>query len=52
MFADVAVIVLLVLLVAMAFHSMRKAKRTGKKCMGCPYAGECASKANCSVQKK
>lgn len=52
MFADMIVIVLLSLFVVMAFYSMRKAKKTGKNCAGCPCAGECLSKENCSVRKK
>ena len=48
----IAVLVLLVI-VAAAGGSVYKAKKSGQKCVGCPYAKECAARANgCGCQSK
>lgn len=44
-FLLVAVLVVIVLIAALYII---KQKKKGAKCIGCPYAGECASKNNCS----
>ncbi|MBE6796564.1 MAG: FeoB-associated Cys-rich membrane protein [Ruminococcaceae bacterium] len=44
-FLLVAVLVVVVLIAALYII---KQKKKGAKCIGCPYAGECASKNNCS----
>ena len=40
---DIIVISVLVLVVGAAVVYMVKAKKSGKKCIGCPYSGSCCS---------
>ena len=48
----IAVLVLLVI-VAAAGGYVYKAKKSGQKCVGCPYAKECSARANgCGCQSK
>ena len=48
----IAVLVLLVI-VAAAGGYVYKAEKSGQKCVGCPYAKECAARANgCGCQSK
>ena len=48
----IAVLVLLVI-VAAAGGYVYKAKKSGQKCVGCPYAKECGARANgCGCQSK
>jgi len=42
--ANLIVIIVLLLLVGAAAAYVVKAKKQGQKCIGCPYAKECASK--------
>lgn len=41
--ADIIIVVLVLVLVGIAVVYIRKGKKQGK-CIGCPYAGECAAK--------
>ena len=41
----IAVLVLLVMLAAAGGY-VYKAKKSGQKCVGCPYAKECAARRN------
>lgn len=44
--ANAVVIVIIATLVFLAVRYIVKAKKSGVKCIGCPQAGQCASKAN------
>ncbi len=41
---NIIIIVILVIIVGFAGLYIYKAKKTGKKCIGCPYGDKCASK--------
>lgn len=41
---DIIVIAVIVLIVGGALAYIVKAKKNGKKCIGCPYGDSCASK--------
>ena len=43
---DYVIIAVIVLIVAVAAWSIYKAKKSGKKCIGCPDSGACSS-GNC-----
>ncbi len=47
MVADMIVLLVIIILVAAAVVYMRKEKKRGVKCIGCPHAGECAKKNSC-----
>ena len=47
---DLVIILIIVAVVGAAVMYIRKAKRRGVKCIGCPSAGECANKHNCSSE--
>ena len=38
------IIAILVVIVGLAATYVYKAKKSGKKCIGCPYAGSCAKR--------
>ncbi len=42
--ADIIVIAVIVLIIGAALAYIIKAKKSGKKCIGCPYSDACASK--------
>ncbi len=44
---DFIVIAIIVLIIFSASFYIYKEKKKGKKCIGCPYAGECGEK-NCN----
>ena len=44
---DVVAIVLISLIIGAASFYLIKAKKNGKKCIGCPYADSCSSKCTC-----
>ncbi len=44
---EIIAIAAIVLIVGGAIAYIIKQKRSGKKCVGCPYANDCASKCNC-----
>jgi len=44
------IILVLILIVGLATFYIYKAKKSGKKCIGCPYADSCNSK-NCKSKK-
>jgi hypothetical protein len=51
--ADIIIVILVLVLVGIAAVYIRKEKRQGK-CIGCPYAKECAAKKTgrgCDSQK-
>jgi hypothetical protein len=42
--ADIIVIAVIVLIIGAALMYIIKAKKSGKKCIGCPYGDACSSK--------
>lgn len=46
---NIIIIAVLALIIALAVGYIYKEKKKGKKCIGCPYAAECASKNGSSV---
>lgn len=44
--SDVILILILLLIVGGAILYIRKEKKRGVKCVGCPYAESCASRTN------
>ncbi len=48
MLDEIIAITLIALIVGGAVAYIIKAKKSGKKCIGCPYADSCASKKNTS----
>ncbi len=40
---DVIIIAVVALIIALAAGYIIKAKKSGKKCIGCPYASTCSS---------
>ncbi len=51
MWATIITISIIVLAVGGALFYIIKAKKSGKKCIGCPYCDSC-SKKNCNDEKK
>ena len=51
MLGDIIAVALTVLIVGGAIAYIIKAKKSGKKCIGCPYATQCGAK-KCSCQTK
>lgn len=50
---DFIIIAILVVIVGLAIWSIIKAKKSGKKCIGCPDGGSCSgSCCNCGEHKK
>jgi len=47
---NIIIAVAIVLIVGFAFLYIYKSKKSGKKCIGCPYADSCASK-KCTCKK-
>jgi len=47
MVADMIALLVIMILVVAAVVYIRKEKKRGAKCIGCPYAGECAKKSGC-----
>lgn len=44
---DIIIIAVMVLIVGAAVLYIYKAKKSGKKCIGCPYSGNCCDKNKC-----
>lgn len=42
--ADIIILVIIVIAIALAVGYIIKAKRSGKKCIGCPYSDSCTKK--------
>jgi len=43
--ADYIIIAVLIIIIGLASFYLYKAKKKGKKCIGCPHCGICASKS-------
>lgn len=49
---DIIVIAVIAVIIGLAALYVYKAKKSGKKCIGCPYSGEChGSCSECSLQQ-
>lgn len=49
---DVIIVLVLVIVLGAAGFYIYKAKKSGKKCIGCPYSQDCNQKqCNCSNEK-
>ena len=48
MWIDIIVALVILLIVGGAVAYIIKAKKSGKKCIGCPDSGACCSKGGCS----
>lgn len=49
---DYIIIAVILVIIGLAVWYIYRAKRKGKKCIGCPYSCSCGSKNNCSNHKK
>lgn len=45
---NIIIIAVIALIIVLAVGYIYKEKKKGKKCIGCPYAAECASKNSSS----
>ncbi len=45
---NIIIIVVLVLILGLAGYYIYRSKKSGKKCIGCPYSGSCESNKNSS----
>ena len=43
---DIVIIIILLVIIGAAINYIRKEKKKGAVCIGCPMAGECAKKHN------
>ena len=49
---DIIAIAIIVLIVGLAALYIYKAKKSGKKCIGCPYSESCSGHCGCDKNKK
>lgn len=49
---DILIIVLVLAVVGLAAAYVIKAKKSGQKCIGCPYSKTCSGGCGCSGQNK
>ena len=48
---DIVVVIVLVLILGLSAGYIGRSKKSGKKCVGCPYADACSSKkSGCGCQ--
>ena len=45
--ADIIVVAILLVIVGAAIYYIRREKKRGVTCIGCPHAGTCAKKSQC-----
>ena len=50
--ADLIVIAVVAMLIGAALLHIRKAKKKGAACIGCPGAGACSGCSGCGAEKK
>lgn len=43
-------LILIAVIVGSASAYLVKAKKSGKKCIGCPYASSCSKKCSCNLE--
>ena len=44
---SIIIAIIILVIVGLAAAYVIKEKKAGKKCIGCPYSGECAAKCKC-----
>ena len=49
---DIVVIVVIALVVSGAVAYIIKAKKSGKRCIGCPNSASCSKRCNCQKHEK
>lgn len=49
---NAVIILVLALVIGGAIFYIYQAKKRGQKCIGCPYAKECAKKCSCKSEQK
>ena len=49
---NVIIIAIMVVIVALAGFYVYKAKKSGKKCIGCPDSGSCSGGCSCGCGEK
>ena len=49
--ADIIIVVLVLVIVGIAAFYIRKEKKRGVKCVGCPSGGCCSGSCGCGTQK-
>ena len=49
---DIIVIAVLILILGFAVWYIRRAKKKGAKCVGCPGGGDCAGCSACAMGQK
>lgn len=52
MIKDVCIVVAILIIVGGALFYIIRAKKRGQKCIGCPYAKQCAGNCSGSCNKK
>ena len=50
--ADYIVLAIIALAIGGAVAYIVRAKKSGQKCIGCPYAKSCSGGCNCGAEKK
>jgi len=51
MLGDLFLIAIILVIIGAAVAYIVKEKKRGAKCVGCPYAKNCASKGNCGGER-
>ncbi len=49
---DITLLLILVAIAGLILLYLIRAKKSGKKCIGCPYANDCKNKGNCNCNNK
>lgn len=49
---NIIIIAVIVIIVALAVRYIYKAKKSGKKCVGCPDGGSCGCGCGCGCQSE
>lgn len=49
---NIIVFAIVALIVSLAVIYIRREKKKGKKCIGCPYSGSCSGGCDCSSNKE
>lgn len=52
MLPDIIVTLILVIIVGSAIYYIYKEKKKGRRCIGCPMAGDCARASACNSMNK
>lgn len=49
---NIIIVAVIVIVVALAVRYIYKAKKSGKKCVGCPDGGSCGCGCGCQTEEK